>query len=136
VGQIVITETDRRKAFALFDQGETVGRVATMLFAGHWYKAKKLRDEYEAQKEPAAAAPAAEELIAEAEPEPEPETALELARPETSIFEPEIEDEPEVWDITLQVPAKRMDQILLTLSPQEKANAISGVLQSRLDAES
>ena len=41
--------------------------------------------------------------------------------------------EPSFWDINLSVPAKKMDAIFSTFTDEEKANAISGILQDRLD---
>lgn len=145
MGRIVITEAEREKAFALFDQGEPIGRVALLLFGGHWYKAKKLREEYDAlnvqaavaEKLTAAAEPLVQEPETEPSPEPEPEMALELAQPAAvaAALDPPQQDEEPMWDITLQISAKRIDRMLLALSPQEKADAICGVLQARLSAE-
>jgi hypothetical protein len=147
---IVIEEKDREKAFALFDQGESVGRVATLCFGAHWYKAKKVREEYDKREAPA---PSAEQQCDEicdviggqidiesintvdAETvEHEPELTLaELWKQEPDDAEPAAE--PEVWDITVQLSIDRMNQIISKFTLQEKADAISMVLTARLSAE-
>jgi hypothetical protein len=43
--------------------------------------------------------------------------------------------EPSSWNLTLEVPVERMDEIMQRFSAQEKADAISTVLQARLNAE-
>ncbi len=101
-----ISDSDRFKAFELFDQDATTNQVATQLFNKNHSKAKKLREAYDARMEP----------VPDAEP-------------------PDGEAEPEAWDVTLQVPVARMDEIMARFSAQEKAEAISAVLQARLIAE-
>ena len=138
VSPIVITESDRQRAFALFDQGEPVGRVATLLFGAHWYKAKKLRDEYDAQKQPAAEPLKGEPEAALTTQPPQQiatDVVCEAGKAIEPVEDPPAEEWPETWDVTLQVSAERMDRILLGFSPQEKADAICGVLQARLNAE-
>lgn len=138
---IEITEADRKKAFELFDQGEPVNRVALLLFKGHWYKAKKLHDEH--RKLPAAVvvgASAEQEREAVCvEPDIGPEVVADVVEQEPEEQEPlnELEpvDEPAVWDVTVQVPTERMDQIIANFTSQEKADAIAMVLTARLSAE-
>lgn len=128
MGRIEISDRDRKQAFALFDQDESIGMVATKLFAGHWYKAKKLREEYDAS-------PAEEEG---GSPEPEAEALTEerqLVAAEPELVVGERDETPAAWDVTLQVPVHRMDAIIAQFSPQEKADAICAVLQARLNAE-
>lgn len=161
---IVITEADRKKAFDLFDQGEAVGRVALLLFGGHWYKAKKLHDEHR-KLQPAAV---------EATPEQERDAicdgigkididadiaqididahiaALPLdvrakagdqasdhveEQSEPSLSELEPIDDPAVWDITVQLSPACMDRIIANFTSQEKADAIAMVLTARLSTE-
>lgn len=43
-------------------------------------------------------------------------------------------DDGELWDVTLQVPESRADEIIAQFTPAEKMFAISAVLQERLDA--
>ena len=43
-------------------------------------------------------------------------------------------EEPECFDVMLQVPTGRLDEIFQAFTAQEKANAIAGVLQERMDA--
>jgi hypothetical protein len=100
-----ITEAQRSGAFALFAAGASTNEVAKKLFNKYWNPAKKLRDEYDAQKEPA------------------------------NEIEPIDADEPDSWNLTLEVPAEKMDEIMQRFSAQEKANAITTVLQARLSAE-
>lgn len=44
------------------------------------------------------------------------------------------EEEIEDWDISLKVPGAKLDEILPALAPVEKATALQGVLQARIDA--
>lgn len=103
-----ITEEQRAQAFEMFGQGLSTNEVAKKLFKKYWNPAKKLRDEWDA------AQGGAEEAA-------------------DGATEPEID--METWDVTLQLPAERMDQIMARFTPQEKANAICAVLQGRLNAE-
>jgi hypothetical protein len=90
-----------------FESGASINNVAEELFKRNWAAAKKLHDElYPAKRK------------APRKPEPE----------ET------VESDPDVWDLTLQVPTAQMDQILMRFTLQEKADAISTVLQARLGA--
>jgi hypothetical protein len=100
-----ITEDQRRQAFEMFDRNASTNEVAKKLFNKYWNPAKKLRDEYDAQKEPG------------------------------NEIEPSDAETPEAWDVTLSVPVERMDKIMIRFSPQEKADAIATVLQARLNAE-
>jgi asparagine synthetase B (glutamine-hydrolysing) len=106
---MAVTEQERAKAFALFAQGETTGKVADTLFGGYWHKAKNLRAEYEAQDGGTSA-----ETVETAEAD---------------------EEEPAAWDLPLQLPVRRIDAIFAEFTVQEKAQAISTVLQARLDGE-
>jgi hypothetical protein len=98
------TEQERVKGFALFDEDASTNQVAAQVFNRNYGKAKKLREEYDAQAS-------------------------------SSEIEPDDGEVPDAWDVTLQVPVERMDQIMARFSPQEKADAISTVLQARLNAE-
>jgi hypothetical protein len=153
---IVITEKDREKAFALFDQGESPNRVATLLFSAHWYKAKKLHDEYLKLNPPAPQAQAVDvddehlkaqtvelerdeicDAIGEINIESTEIVLADRAELSAEIEPevPEVETDPETWDITVRVSAARMDQIVAGFSSQEKADAIAAVLTGRLSAE-
>jgi hypothetical protein len=101
------TEQERVKGFALFDEDASTNQVAAQVFNRNYGKAKKLREEYDALP------------VEEGEPEPEVDDG----------------DAPDTWNLTLEVPVARMDESLQRFSPQEKADAISTVLQSRLNAE-
>lgn len=100
-----ITEHQRARAFELFSQGVSTNGVAKELFKRYWLPAKKLRDEWDAQQGGAVAGPAPENAAA-----------------------------PEIWDVTLQLPTERIDQIIAGFTVQEKADAIVAVLQARLNA--
>lgn len=100
-----ITDDQRTQAFEMFDRNASTNEVAKKLFNKYWNPAKKLRDEYDAQKEPG------------------------------NGIEPSDSETPEAWDVTLSVPVERMDKIMIRFSPQEKADAIANVLQARLNAE-
>lgn len=47
--------------------------------------------------------------------------------------EPEAAGEPADWDLTITVPSDRLDAIFAHFSAQEKANAISNVIQARMN---
>jgi hypothetical protein len=150
--EIVIVEADRQRAFALFDQGESINRVAALVFGGHWYKAKKLQEEFSArtliegspsEDEPAVDARmlrdgSGDDRIGGAVESEVTEETLRaelmptIAEPGESLDE---EEEPDVWDLTVQVPKTRMDRIIANFTSQEKADAIAMVLTARMAAE-
>jgi hypothetical protein len=111
---MAITEQDRAAAFELFDQGESTNAVATKLFKCYWVPAKKLRDEWVAAGRGVETAPR--------KPRDKKKSAVQQEAAE-----------PEDWDLTLQLPAGRMDAIFADFTPQEKADAITAVLQARLN---
>ena len=45
----------------------------------------------------------------------------------------EVDEAPEAFDATLRIPVASMDRIFAGATPQEKADAITEMLQARLD---
>lgn len=94
------------KARALFAQGMSVNAVAGALFKGHWARAKQVKD------------------------------AMDGGAPAPKKKPPKKDEEEGVpiFEVRLEVPTARLDDIFAEFTPQEKADAIAGVLQARMDA--
>jgi hypothetical protein len=106
--------TMEEKALALYAEGDTVSGVARALGVT-WHIANKLR--------PAIGGAKVKTRKPKRQKQP-----VAVADEEVS------EEAPEAWDLALSVPTGRMDHIFAEFTAQEKADAIAGVLQARLDA--
>lgn len=102
------------EAEQMFRDGKSINAVAAELKTT-WWEAKKLKREFDA----------ANGLVAK----PKRKLAKKKAEPEA-----EVEAEPEDWDVSIRLPSVRLNDIFAAFSTQEKADAIAGVLQSRIDA--
>lgn len=102
------------EAERMFREGKSINAVAAELKTT-WWEAKKMKCEFDT----------ANGLVAK----PKRKPAEKKAEPEV-----EAEEEPENWDVSISVPSARLNDIFGAFSPQEKADAIAGVLQSRINA--
>ena len=98
------------EAAKMFAEGKSVNAVAKALGLS-WYDANKLRAQ------------------CGLEPAKKPKKVAEMPVPD-------IEEEPDSWSVSLNIPTAKMDALFATFSAQEKADAIATVLQSRLDENS
>jgi hypothetical protein len=105
--------TMEEKALALYAKGDSVSGVARALGVT-WHIANKLRPAIGGAK------------VKTRKPKRE--------KPPVVADEEVSEEVPEAWDLALSLPTGRMDHIFAEFTAQEKADAIAGVLQARLDA--
>jgi hypothetical protein len=102
------------EAERMFREGKSVNAVAAELKTT-WWEAHKMKRAFERENG----------IVAK----PKRKPAKKKAEPEV-----EVEAEPENWDVLISVPSARLNDIFDAFSAQEKADAIAGVLQSRINA--
>lgn len=99
-------ENVKAEAAEMYANGAAVNAVSKKLGIT-WWEAKKLQPGGAAVQKPKAP---------KKKPAPEPE-----------------EEEIATWDLTLQLPSERLDEVFATFTAKEKASAIGSVLQNRMD---
>jgi transposase len=103
------------EAERMFREGKSVNAVAAELKTT-WWEAHKMKRAFERENG----------IVVKPKRKPAKKKAAE---PEV-----EVEEVPENWDVSISVPSARLNDIFDAFSAQEKADAIAGVLQSRINA--